>query len=173
MQALGVGVLIITNAAGGLDPGMTAGDIMVVADHINLTGENPLAGPHDDNWGERFPDMARAYDPQLAAAARDAGRTAGISVRSGVYAGLRGPSLETPAEVRFLRTIGADAVGFSTVCETIVARQAGMRVAGLSLITNVHDPDRPEPAVVADILAVADAAVPRLVPVLHGILNSV
>ena len=151
MQALGVETLVLTNAAGGLCRDFCAGDVMAIADHINLTGHNPLVGPHEPRWGPRFPDMTRAYDPHLRELACDAGRRAGINVRQGVYAGLLGPSLETPAEVRFLQTIGAHAVGFSTVQEAIAAVHAGMRVLALSTITNVNDPQRPQPASVEEI----------------------
>jgi purine-nucleoside phosphorylase len=173
MQALVVTHLIVTNAAGGLNPGFASGDIMIIEDHINLTGENPLAGPNDDVLGDRFPDMSRAYDGALAEAARTAARGAGCRVRSGVYAGLKGPSLETPAEVRFLRTIGADAVGFSTVQEVIAAVHARMKILGLSAITNVHDPDHPEPASVAEILAVAGRLAPSLQAIVSGVIRRI
>ena len=162
MQAMGVKTLIITNAAGGLNPDFVPGDIMVISDHINLTGENPLAGPNDEAWGIRFPDMARVYSKRLAAAAIGAGAEAGLVLRQGVYLGLKGPSLETPAETRFIRMIGADAVGMSTVQEAIAAVHARMNILGLSTITNVNDPDRPEPATVEEIIRVADAAAGRL-----------
>jgi len=170
MQALRVGNLIVTNACGGLQPEFCPGDLMVISDHLNLTGANPLAGPNDDRWGPRFPDMSRAYDPLLAAASRQAAQKAGIPCRTGVYAGLGGPSLETPAEVRYLRTVGADAVGFSTVLEVIAARHAGMRVAGLSIITNVHDPDRPAPARLDQIIATANTAAPAMAAVISGVV---
>ena len=173
MQALGVRTLIITNAAGGLSPEFEAGDIMVIADHLNLTGSNPLVGPNIDRWGERFPDMSRAYDRRLA---RSAGRIAadtGIVLRQGVYAGLLGPSLETPAEIRFLRNIGADAVGLSTVHEAIVAVHAGMRLLGLSIITNTHDPDQPQPATVEDIIAVANGAAPVLGTLIRKVVEQI
>jgi len=169
MQALGVKTLILSNAAGGLNPGFEPGDIMVIADHINLTGANPLIGPNEEGWGIRFPDMSRAYDPKLISMAQDVAASAGINLRKGVYAGLKGPSLETPAEVRFLKTIGAEAVGFSTVQETIAAVHAGMRVLGFSIITNVHDPDNPAPATLEEIIAVAKTAT----SVLDKIKNSV
>ncbi len=162
MQELGGCVLVLTNAAGGVNAGFSSGDIMVIADHVNLTGKNPLVGPNEDHWGPRFPDMSAAYDGKLI---QDVFRIAGrrkIALQQGVYAGLTGPSLETPAEVRFLRTIGADAVGFSTVQETIAAVHAGMRVVGLSTITNVHHPEQPEPADLQEIIDQANRAVPRL-----------
>lgn len=169
MQALGVKILILSNAAGGLNPAFEPGDIMMIADHINLTGANPLIGPNEESWGIRFPDMSRAYDPKLISMAQDVAASAGINLQKGVYAGLKGPSLETPAEVRFLKTIGAEAVGFSTVQETIAAVHAGMRVLGFSIITNVHDPDNPAPATLEKIIAVAKTAT----SVLDKIINSV
>jgi purine-nucleoside phosphorylase len=134
---LGVGTLILTNAAGGIGEGFRPGDLMVIADHLNLTGTNPLVGPNEPALGERFFDMTEAYDRGLAEAAERACREAGARVHRGVYAGLTGPSYETPAEVRMLKLLGADAVGMSTVPEVIAARHMGLRVAGLSCITNV------------------------------------
>jgi len=171
LQELGLRRLVITNAAGGLNPAFEAGDIMLIRDHINLTGENPLVGPNEERWGDRFPDMSGAYDRRLMAGAERAAAAAGIRLRSGVYAGLKGPSLETPAEIRFLRIIGADAVGFSTVPEVIAAVHGGMAVLGLAVITNVHDLDRPEPASVEAIIATARQAAPRLGTVLSGTLE--
>ena len=171
MQTLGVRTLIVTNAAGGLNPGFHPGDIMLMTDHINLTGENPLVGPNETAWGMRFPDMSRVYDPALADQARAAADTLGWPLQSGVYAGLKGPSLETPAEIRFLTTIGADAVGLSTVQEVIAAVHAGMRILGLSVITNVNHPDRPVPATLEEIIAVADQAAPRLARLIQQFLE--
>jgi purine-nucleoside phosphorylase len=162
MQALGVRYLILSNAAGGMNPAFRQGDLMVIRDHINLTGENPLIGANHDDWGTRFPDMTAAYDRSLIQLSRRAADGLGIPLKSGVYSGLKGPSLETPAEIRFLKTIGADAVGFSTVMETIAAVHAGMRVLGLSIITNINDPDRPVPASAAGIVAAANQAAPML-----------
>ena len=158
MQAMGVNTLIVTNAAGGLNPGFSPGDIMVIRDHINLTGENPLMGPNDDRWGLRFPDMTAVYSPDLAKTALRAGEELGIPLKQGVYLGLKGPSLETPAETRFIRMIGADAVGMSTIQEVIAAVHANMRILGLSTITNVNDPDRPAPAALEDIICTAENA---------------
>ena len=171
MQALGVGILIITNAAGGLNPAFGAGDIMVISDHLNLTGSNPLVGPNDDDWGERFPDMSRVYDPDLAATANAEADRSNLKLQTGVYAGLLGPSLETPAEIHYLQRIGADAVGLSSVHEAIVAVHAGMRVLGLSIITNTHDPENPAPAAVDDIIAVANSAAPGLETLIRQILE--
>jgi len=162
MQTLGLKTVVVTNAAGGLNLTFTRGDIMVVDDHINLTGENPLTGPNHDVWGLRFPGMVATYDPSLRFLVKRLGAELGMVLREGVYAGLKGPSLETPAEMRFLRTIGADAVGFSTIQEVIVARHAGMRVLGLSVVTNLCDPDHPENATVEDVIAAAQKASGRL-----------
>jgi purine-nucleoside phosphorylase len=171
LQALGVQTLVLTNASGGLNPIFEVGDIMIVSDHINLTGENPLRGPEETRWGVRFPDMSAAYDRQLSESAQAAAVASGIRVRRGVYAGLPGPSLETPAEMRYLRMIGADAVGFSTVLESIAAVHAGMRVLGLSIITNLCLPDVPAPAGVDEIIATANAAAPHLADLISGVLN--
>ena len=173
MQAIGVRTLIVTNAAGGLNPAFVPGDIMAISDHINLTGQNPLAGPNEEAWGSRFPDMSTVYDKPLSGLALKAGSQYNIPIRTGIYAGLPGPSLETPAEVRFLRTIGADAVGFSTVTEVIAAVHAGMRVTGLSIITNVHNPDRPEPASVEDIISLARQVAPKLETLLREITGNI
>jgi purine-nucleoside phosphorylase len=124
LQILKIKTLIISNAAGGLNPSYKAGDIMVIKDHINLTGANPLVGPNHDDWGIRFPDMSQVYDPGLAGKAMEAGAAFGVEVKQGIYAGLRGPSLETPSENRYLQRIGADAVGFSTIMEAIAAVHA-------------------------------------------------
>lgn len=162
MQALGVRRLIVCNAAGGLNGAFQPGDLMTIHDHINLTGENPLIGANVDDWGPRFPDMTAAYDPTLIRLCREVAHNLGLRLQSGVYAGIKGPSLETPAETRYLKIIGADAVGFSTVMETIAAVHTGMRVLGLSTITNINDPDHPEKALVEEIIAVANQAAPRL-----------
>ena len=172
MQELGVKTLLVTNAAGGLSTKLAGGDIMVISDHINLTGSNPLIGPNENSWGVRFPDMTGAYDKRLRQTAEKEGRHLGLDLKSGVYAGLKGPSLETPAEVRFLKTIGADAVGFSTVQEVIAAVHARMRVLGLSIITNINDPDMPVPATVEDIIATAAAAAPQLQNLLQSIVEN-
>ena len=173
MQQLGVKVLIVTNAAGGLNLNFAPGDIMIVSDHINLTGANPLVGPNEDSWGVRFPDMTRTYDPRLAELAEAAGRSAGKELKKGVYVGLRGPSLETPAEVRFLKKIGADAVGFSTIQEVIAAVHAQMKVLALSTITNINNPDKPNPATMAEIIAVAEKTAPALNAVLSYLAEHV
>ncbi len=173
MQALGVRHLILSNAAGGMNAAFKQGDLMVIRDHINLTGENPLVGPNDDRWGPRFPDMTAAYDRSLVRLARRSADALGIALRSGVYAGLKGPSLETPSEIRYLKTIGADAVGFSTVMETIAAVHAGMQVLGISTITNINDPDRPAPASVEEIIAVANRAAPMLSRLIGAVVGQI
>ncbi len=172
MQQLGVKVLIVTNAAGGIDTGYSPGDIMIIQDHINLTGVNPLTGPNETTWGLRFPDMGVAYDRSLQEAVRAGAGAASIPVRTGVYVGLQGPSLETPAEIRFLKIIGADAVGFSTIQEVIAGVHAGMRVVGLSTITNINDPDNPAPATVEEIIAVANRAAPGVEKLIHSAVEA-
>ena len=173
MQQLGVKILILSNAAGGLNPGFNAGDIMLITDHINLTGANPLIGPNEDSWGIRFPDMSRAYDHELITMAESIARTNDVRLQKGIYAGLTGPSLETPAEVKFLQTIGAKAVGFSTVQEVIAAIHGNMRVLGLSTITNVHDPDDPIPATVEEIIDVAKSAAHQLEKIMKGVAEKI
>jgi len=170
MQALGVKALVMANATGGLNPDFAAGDIMCIVDHINLSGENPLVGAHVEGWGPRFPEMTAAYDPQLIGCAEAVSRDLGIPMRKGVYVGLKGPSLETPAETQFLRTIGADAVGFSTVNETIVAVQAGIRVLGFAVITNMNVPGKLSPASVDAIIEAAQTAAPKVGKIVMGVL---
>lgn len=173
LQTLGVTDLIITNAAGGLHPRFTPGQVMMIRDHINLTGQNPLVGSNNDNWGVRFPDMSAAYSPELRQHARAVAQGSDLPVAEGVYAGLTGPALETPAEVRYLQTIGAEAVGFSTVQEVLAAVHAGMRVLGLSILTNVHNPDDPQPASLEDIIKVAEAAAPRANGLIKAVLERI
>ena len=173
LQQLGVAILILSNAAGGLNPSFRPGDIMLIKDHINLTFTNPLIGPNDDRLGVRFPDMSCAYNPGLISAAEDAAKAAGFKLKKGIYVGLKGPALETPAEVAFLQTIGADAVGFSTVQEVIAAVHGGLRVMGMSIITNVHNPADPVPASVEKIIAVAQRAAPSLETILKEVARKV
>ncbi len=173
LQEMGVKTLIVSNAAGGMNRTFARGDIMIIKDHINLTGENPLVGPNEEQWGDRFPDMINAYDRSLSKLALDAGQALGVSLRTGVYAGLKGPSLETPAEIRFLKTIGADAVGFSTIMEVIAAVHGGMRVLGLSTITNINDPDHPEPATVEEIIKTANQAAPVMTSVIEKVIQNI
>jgi len=173
MQTLGVRRLILSNAAGGMNAAFHEGDLMVIRDHINLTGENPLIGPNEEDWGPRFPDMSAAYDPGLMHLCRQSAEHLKIALQNGVYAGLKGPSLETPAEIRYLKTIGADAVGFSTVMETIAAVHAGMRVLALSTITNINDPDRPEPAKLEAIIDVAEKNAPALRRLIRAVVSRI
>ncbi len=156
MQMLGVKYLVISNASGGINPDFYAGDIMIIKDHINLTGKNPLTGENDQSLGLRFPDMTEVYDKRLADLAEKAAMETGIPIRKGVYAGLSGPSLETPAETRFLRFIGGDAVGFSTIMEAIAGIHGGMKILGLSTITNINNPDAPEKADIEAIIQTAE-----------------
>lgn len=156
LAGLGVKTLLVTNAAGAVNPEFRAGDFMVISDHLNLTGQNPLIGPNDDRFGLRFPDMTQAYSREAREILHEAGRAAQVSLREGVYAGLAGPCYETPAEIRMLRTLGADAVGMSTVAEVIVARHAGLRVAALSVITNRGAGLDPTPLSHDEVKAVAE-----------------
>jgi purine-nucleoside phosphorylase len=162
MQLLGVKTLILSNAAGGINPLFDVGDIMIITDHVNLMGNNPLIGPNMDEWGPRFPDMSQVYNRKLTALAEEAALENNIRVQKGVYAGLQGPSLETGAEIRFLKTIGVDAVGLSTIPEVIAAVHGGMAILGFSVITNMNLPDRVKPARVEEIIAVAERTAPRL-----------
>jgi len=171
MQLLGVKTLILSNASGGINPLFDAGDIMVITDHINLTGGNPLIGPNVDDWGPRFPDMTQVYDRTLMAMAETAALENNIRVQKGVYVGLQGPSLETRAEIRFLKTIGADAVGLSTIPEVIAAAHGGMAILGLSVITNMNLPDNPKPCQVDEIIATAERAAPRLQAIIKGVIG--
>lgn len=178
MQCLGLQVVIITNAAGGINKALHTGDLMLITDHINflgLAGAHPLHGPNDDRLGTRFPEMSRAYDAELLELAREVGRQRGIPLREGVYATVSGPSFETPAEIRMLRVLGADAVGMSTAPEVVVARHGGMRVLGISLISNetvdsfeaAAQPDH------AEVLEAGRASLPRLVSLIEGILQQI
>lgn len=173
LKALGAGTLIVSNVAGGLHPLWDVGDLVLIADHINLLGDNPLIGPNDDALGPRFPDMSAPYDPELRAAARSVALAQGITLREGVYVAVTGPNLETRAEYRMLRTIGADVVGMSTVPEVITAVHQGMRVLGLSIITDRCLPDALEPTSVERIIAAAQEAEPRLTAVVRGVLERV
>jgi purine-nucleoside phosphorylase len=170
-RALGAHTLLLTNACGGLDPLFESGDVMVMDDHINLMGDSPLRGPNDDSLGPRFPDMGRVYDPALVALAEGVAREARLPLRKGVYAAVPGPQLETRAEYRMLRALGAHAVGMSTVPEAIVAVHAGMRVLGLSVVTDMCLPDHLEPVDIERILATAAKAGPGLARLILGILE--
>lgn len=171
MRALGAEFLVVSNAAGGMNPMMHKGDIVILDDHINLMGVNPLVGPNDERLGPRFPDMCRPYDPRLLEMAEHAAVHFGIRARRGVYVALTGPCLETRAEYRFLRQIGADCVGMSTVPEVIVAVHCGFRVLGLSVITDQCFPDVLEPVDIAHIIATAQAAEPGMKALIRGVLR--
>ena len=162
LKALGCEVLIATNACGGMNPQYSRGDIMLIEDHINLLGDNPLIGPNDDRLGERFPDMCFAYDRTLLALGRQIALEQKLAVQQGIYVAVTGPNLETRAEYRFLRTIGADVVGMSTVPEVIVGVHSKMRNFGLSVVTDLCLPDALQPVSLPEILEVAGEAEPRL-----------
>lgn len=162
MKALGCETLLVSNASGGLNPQFSKGDIMLIEDHINLLGDNPLIGPNDDRLGIRFPDMCHAYDREWLKIARDVARSERIPTQQGVFVAMSGPNLETRAEYRFLRTIGADAVGMSTVPEVIVAAHAKLRTLGFSVITDMCLPDALEPVSLTEIIATANEASERL-----------
>jgi purine-nucleoside phosphorylase len=162
MKALGCDVLIVSNACGGMNPQWSKGDIMVIEDHINLIGDNPLIGKNDDRLGPRFPDMCWPYDRELIALTKRVALEEKISLQKGVFVAVAGPNLETRAEYRFLRAAGADVVGMSTVPEIIVGVHAGLRNLGLSVITDVCLPDSLEPASISDIIATANAAEKKL-----------
>ena len=170
LRALGAETLIVSNACGGMHPLWAAGDLMLIADHINLLGDNPLIGPNDDALGPRFPDMSEPYDSSLRVIAREVAVANGITLREGIYAAVQGPNLETRAEYRFLRAVGADVVGMSTVPEVIVARHGGMRVLGLSIITDQCLPDALESASLEQIIKVARNAEPKLSAVVKGVV---
>ncbi len=171
MHALGATTLVVTNVSGGMHPLWAPGDIMLLADHINFLGANPLIGPNDERLGPRFPDMSEPYDLALRVRARATALKQGTTLREGVYVAVPGPNLETRAEYRMLRTLGADVVGMSTVPEVIVAVHQGMRVLGFSIITDQCLPDALEPATLAQILAVAAEAEPRLTRLVTALLS--
>jgi purine-nucleoside phosphorylase len=171
LRALGAPVLVVTNVSGGMHPLWAPGELMLIADHINLLGDNPLIGPNDDRLGDRFPDMSEPYDSRLRALAREVAAEKRIVLREGVYVAVSGPNLETRAEYRMLRALGADVVGMSTVPEVIVAVQGGMRVLGVSIITDQCLPDALEPASVDEIIAVAGRAEPSLTTLVRGVLE--
>ena len=168
---LGVKILILTNAAGGVNTSFAQGVLMVIDDHINLIGSNPLIGPNEDRFGPRFPDMSEVYSRRLRRLADAAAADRGVPIAHGVYAALHGPSYETPAEIRFLRTIGADAVGMSTVPEAIVARHMGLNVLGISCITNMAAGVLPQPLDHADVMATARRVAANFIPLLEGIIG--
>jgi purine-nucleoside phosphorylase len=173
MQALGARVLFVSNACGGMNPLWSPGDLVLLSDHINLLGDNPLIGANDERLGPRFPDMSAPYDPELRALARATALELGITLREGVYVAVPGPNLETRSEYRMLRMMGADVVGMSTVPEVIVAVHAGMRTLGISIITDQCLPDALEPADIGRIIATAGRAEPSLTRLIVGLAERV
>jgi purine-nucleoside phosphorylase len=171
MRALGAETLVVSNACGGMNPLWNPGDLVLLSDHINLLGDNPLVGANDDRLGPRFPDMSAPYHPELRALARAVALEQGIVLREGVYVAVPGPNLETRAEYRMLRLIGADVVGMSTVPEVIVAAHAGMRVVGISIITDRCLPDALEPVEIERIIATARSAEPSLTRLITGVVE--
>ncbi|NND71532.1 MAG: purine-nucleoside phosphorylase [Rhodothermales bacterium] len=170
MRELGVETILVSNAAGGMNPVYRRGDVMLISDHINLQGVNPLAGQNHDPWGPRFPDMSDPYAEELRQIAREVAREAKIYLQEGVYVAVTGPNLETRAEYRFLRGIGADAVGMSTVPEVIVANHSGAKCVAVSVITDECFPDALEPVSIEDVLAAAGEAEPKLTTIMKGIV---
>jgi purine-nucleoside phosphorylase len=173
MHALGARTLVVSNACGGMNPLWNPGDLVLLSDHINLLGDNPLIGFNDERLGLRFPDMSAPYDPELRALARAVALELGITLREGVYVAVPGPNLETRAEYRMLRGMGADVVGMSTVPEVIVAAHAGMRTVGISIITDQCLPDALEPADIERIIATARRAEPSLTRLIAGLVELV
>ena len=173
MRAMGAEWLIVTNAVGGLNPNYRGGDIMVIEDHINLMTDNPLIGVNDDRLGPRFPDMSQAYDLEMVKAALGIARQGDFVAHQGVLVSVTGPNLETRAEYRFLRMIGADVVGMSTVPEVITAVHCGLRVVGFSVVTDMCLPDALKPAVVEEIIATANTAEPKLRDLIIGVLKQI
>jgi purine-nucleoside phosphorylase len=171
MGRLGVKQIILTNAAGGINTGFVPGALMIIDDHINMLGSNPLVGPNDERFGSRFPDMSVVYSDRLRAVADEAARVRRIAVNHGVYVAVHGPSYETPAEIRFFRTIGADAVGMSTVPEAIAARHMGIDVLGISCITNMAAGVLPQPLVHEEVVETAHRVRGTFISLLEGVIE--
>lgn len=171
LHALGARTLIVTNAAGGLNPDFRAGDLMVITDHINFMGTNPLVGPNEETLGTRFPDMSAAYDPELITLAQGAAVSSGVALRKGIYIGVVGPSYETPAELRMMRRWGADAVGMSTVHEVITARHCGMRVLGISAIADMATGETGAAVTHEEVIATMRRIEPLFVDLVRRIVN--
>ncbi|GAA5020837.1 purine nucleoside phosphorylase [Marivirga lumbricoides] len=172
MKLLGIQYLFISNAAGGLNPSLKLSDVMVINDHINLFPENPLRGANLDEFGSRFPDMYEPYDRKLIEKAMEVAKDAGINLQEGVYAGVPGPNLETPAEYKYLETIGADAVGMSTIPENIVARHMQLPVFAISVITDLCTPEQLKPVSIPEIIGAAMKAQPKMMRIFKGLLKS-
>ncbi|HLF20391.1 MAG TPA: purine-nucleoside phosphorylase, partial [Bacteroidota bacterium] len=173
MKFLGVESLLISNAAGALNPLFQKGEVMIMSDHINLLGDNPLIGPNDDTLGPRFPDMSEPYSKELIATAEQAAFHLNIKVQKGVYVAMQGPNLETRAEYKFLRTIGADAVGMSTVPEDIVAVHMSLKVLGMSIITDECFPDTLKPVTLEEVIEVAKKAEPKMTAIMKEVVKRI
>ncbi|MFC5700435.1 purine-nucleoside phosphorylase [Cohnella faecalis] len=171
MKALGISHLIVTNACGGMNPAFSPGDLMIIKDHLNMTGSNPLIGPNEPSVGPRFPDMSRAYSPELVALVRETARELDIPVQEGVYAGITGPSYMTPAELTMLRQLGGDAIGMSTVPEVIVASHMSMKVIGISCVTDMAIGEHLEPLTHEQVMEVANRTKPRFTRLVQEIVR--
>ena len=172
-KLLGIKTLILTNAAGGINVQLTQGALMVISDHLNLMGDNPLRGPNDERFGPRFPDMSAVYSPELQELVVDEAKASGVEVRRGIYGGLSGPSYETPAEIHLLRALGADAVGMSTVPEAIVARHMGLEVLGISCITNMAAGISDEPINHEEVMATGDRVRETFTELLRRVIGAI
>ncbi|HEX7065559.1 MAG TPA: purine-nucleoside phosphorylase [Bacillales bacterium] len=173
MNGIGIEKLVVTNACGGINSGFQAGDLMIIEDHLNMTGTNPLIGPNDETIGPRFPDMSRAYNPELIDMAEKIANRLEINVQKGVYAGISGPSFMTPAELKMLRTLGADAVGMSTVPEVIVANHAEVKVIGISCVTDMAIAEELEPLTHEQVVATADRTKPKFIKLVKEIVAGI
>jgi purine-nucleoside phosphorylase len=171
MKNCGVQYLIIANAAGGLNPGFVAGDIMIITDHLNLMGFNPLTGRNMESMGVRFPDMSEPYSQELIRMAVEVSLAENVVIKKGIYVGVLGPSLETAAETKFLRMIGADAVGMSTIPEVIAAAHCRIKVLGLSVISNLNIPEELKPFSIEEVVRTVEKATPRLVKIVQGVIE--
>ncbi|SDM79074.1 purine-nucleoside phosphorylase [Fictibacillus solisalsi] len=173
MKGLGVKLVVVTNACGGMNPEFSAGDLMIINDHLNMTGANPLIGPNEAELGPRFPDMSTAYTPELVQFTKETAASLGINVQEGVYAGITGPTYMTKAELRMLRTVGGDAIGMSTVPEVIVASHMGLKVIGISCITDMAIADELEPLTHEQVVAVANRTKPKFINLVKEIVKNV
>ncbi|GAB6189213.1 purine-nucleoside phosphorylase [Marinitoga arctica] len=171
MQELGIKILIVTNAAGGMNPNFEVGNPCIITDHINFMGDNPLIGPNCEEWGPRFPDMSEAYDKELTEKAISTAKKLGIPVYTGVYLGITGPTFETPAELKMMRNFGADLVGMSTVPEVIVANHAGIKVLGLSAITDKAVPDELKPVTAEEVIEIANKTGEKIAEIILNLLG--